>query len=52
MSDRLPLHMVASHTVKMAIKRRSLQDRENKGKQVSCESGVEASRRPVCQHWL
>lgn len=30
--DRLPLHLVVSHTVKMAIKRRSLQARENKGK--------------------
>lgn len=30
MWDRLPLHLVASHTVKVAMRRRSLQERENK----------------------
>lgn len=44
MWNRLPLHLVASHTVKMATGRRSLQGRENKGR---CESipglGLEVS---------
>lgn len=38
MWDRLPLHLVASHTVKMAIKRRSLWDRGNKGELESIPS--------------